>query len=269
MQNNLNIECQGLENFSIMQVSNFTRSLFASIEKIDNFLIQSLEGDYTCRHHVDIASTFAKPIVDILLSSSEDLEQNKKDMVYDFLARGRDAVLSTNYQKDDCVDGLLMALTEFALEADEVLHPQTQLFDSKILNRVALTQVIEKLTSIQNVGKNGLSFSLTSGNHQAVIASLVKKKAEDLLGGKSVDKKPQLGNFVVGKIHFTNIEKRCEFLLDGHAVPVFITDKKWIKDFNLGKIRLAKDDRIRARALIERSPVTKKVVYYFIEIEMD
>lgn len=267
MNHHISVECPGLDKLSLSQISKFERSLFLAIERVNAFLVDSLEGNFEVTHKLDVNSPFNSPKINIALEDTDDLDADKIDAFYCYLAKAGHAIFTADYQGSQWDDVLMKLLTETAIEAEELILRQTKLFDTKILNRVALSKAIEKVTAIESVGKNGLGINLLFGNFECAITSLSRRKAEDLLGGKWLDKDPQTGDFVVSRIPFESIQKRSEFLLDGLPVTVFITDMKWIKNFNAGKVKLAKNDKIRAKFLIERSPVSKKpVAYYFTEV---
>lgn len=267
MNKHIIVECPGLDKLSLSQVAKFERSLFLALEKVNGFLIDSLDGDIEISHRLDVNSPFNAPKINIALEDTDNLDGANIDALYCYLAKCGHAIFTADYQGTEWDNVLMQSLTEAAIEAEELTLSQTKLFDTKILNRVALCKAIEKVTSIECVGKNGLGINLLCGNFESAITALSKRKAEDLLGGKWLEKVPQTGHFIVSRIPFESIQKRCEFLLDGHPVAVFITDMKWIKQFNAGKIKLAKNDRIQAKFFIERSPVSKKAVaYYFTEV---
>jgi len=114
---------------------------------------------------------------------------------------------------------------------------------------------------------NGGVFQHPARSATYCIKAIQKRKAIDVLGGVYIDSNCIDVNFIVNKIAFEDIQNKLEFILDGTPVKVFITDKQWIKMFNNHNIKIAKGDKIKAKALIERSPLSNKIVaYHLVEI---
>lgn len=268
----IRLVCNGLGEASLNKLAQYNKILYETVMAVDKALLNSLEINVSFRHTIDDDCIYREPVFNVHLDAKDANSEKSHNIICEYLEKGRRAIYTADYQTNDFFDLLIAKITEYSIEADELIFSQpymiTREYIIKHINKVTLAKAVEKVTSLLDLNKNGIVFTVCAAQNPYDVKSSTKRKADDLLGGRYVDKKPVTGDFIVSKINFSNIEKGAVFMRDGSPITVFITDKKWITSFNAGKITLAKDEKIKAVAMVERSPVTnKKVVYYFTEIK--
>lgn len=264
MEQEIKMSCLGLSALRPDDQLIFVGRLVRALISTNKFLINSLHEDLNLYHDMHILQS---PSIFLKARWGGKHDKINEAALSSYLVRGRDCIFTADYTKDDCLDTVLQQIIELALEADSLIFEQLNLIDVKFLNRVALAKVMEQVSCIPMVRKNAISFELSSGDSKFKIEYSVSRKAEGLLGGRWKDSPPHFGEFLLGNPEHRNIEKAFNTTKDRANVVVFVTDKKWIDDFNAGKIRLVKGSCIKSKYVIDRSPLGRKFdVYYLTEI---
>lgn len=270
----ISLELYGLGEVVLSSQSDLMTDIFELIKIIDCFSVSCSETEITGVHKLEQRSSFKEPVIDLQVTIANDTSLNNKKHVYAFLDNARRIILTEDYCINDYFDELIRKLTELSIDLDDQIKDQknlkgddSYLINDKHINRITFAKVIDKFSKISPPRNTICMFSVNSIHGRYDVKSIEKRKAIDILGGKYMSEKEFTGNYLVNKITFEDIEQQLEFLLDGQKVKVFIVDKEWISKFNAGEIKLAKNDRIKARAKIEHSPLNNKpVAYYFVKV---
>lgn len=270
----ISLELYGLNEIVLSSQSDLITDIYELIRIIDCFAFSCSETDITAVHQIDQRSTFKEPVINLQVTIANDTSVYNKKHVYAFADKVRRVILTEDYCTNDYFDELIIKLTELSIDLDDKIKDQINLkrddnyvINDKHINRKNLPNIIDKFSRITAPRNTNSLFSINSIYGRYDVKSIDKRKAIDILGGKYMSAKEFTGNYLVNIIIFEDIDQQLEFLLDGQKVKVYIVDKEWISDFNAGDVKLAKNDRIKARAKIEYSPLTNKpVAYYFVQI---
>lgn len=264
----LSLRVHGLDNLELAGQLKHVKSVYETVQALNIFLLSCSDVLINSSHRLDPTSLIHDAKVNVHLEILNSSDDNNFIHVYSFLNKGRHVILTCDYSSADYFDTLIRTLTELSVELDEHINMEGYLCHNKCINRIELAKVIDKFSRIRALRNTNYTFDIGTVSKYFGVKAIEQRKAIDLLGGKYIDKNCITGTFIINKIAFKDIENKQEFILDGTPVNVFITDKQWINIFNNHDIKIAKGDRIKAKAIIERSPLNNKIVaYYFVEIK--
>lgn len=267
MKGQVAVNIANFDYFPLKKLANIIKKIFTAIVKIDTFVVNCLDANIAIIHRVSPDSSFDKITINYFINTKMDFGDQEMEIVTDYVDKSRHLLFDMLGHGNVDLDGMIREMTPLAIDVDEKINKQRQIFDHKIINRVAMATVAECISMACINRKEVIPLKVSSREYSVEIEKMNKLDAVEMLGGKSISDISYSANFLAGKINFENIEKRADLILDGRKVPAFFTDKKWIAKFNAGKIKLAKNDRIRSKCLIEQSPISKHPVYYLVKIE--
>jgi hypothetical protein len=251
----------------------YLSKVFGAARAVDVALLKSIHSSVSLHHEHrnDKSSPYESSKVTISIDVKSQHQVDAQKSVLEYLHRGRQTILTHDFNQKNYFDELLRKITELVIDVNYKVHVNPNLEYDSHANRISLAKAIEKLSGIKRPLNGDCIFGIYSpivGSYN--VKAIDKCKADNLLGGRYMSKRKEVGVFIVKTIDFTNIESKLVFLFDGTPVNVYITDEIWIKLFNDQKIKLTKDKKIKAKYLVERSPLTNKIVaYYFTDIYID